>query len=135
MSKNDDRILVLKKLIEEKKKALLERKVRFTPVTNCILTLGQQTYNLNVCDEDVLTMLMVRLNLYLMSAKELDVTLPKFNDYDIKVWIDDIKNKLEVLSYKKEEKELKANQEKLDKLLSDEKRVELEIDEIATMLG
>ena len=43
MSKNDDRILELKKQIEIKKKSISEKKVRFIPETNCVLNMDGMT--------------------------------------------------------------------------------------------
>ena len=48
MSKNDDRILELKKQIEAKKKSISEKKIRFIPETNCVLNMDGMTINLNV---------------------------------------------------------------------------------------
>ena len=73
MSKNDDRILELKKQIETKKKAISEKKVRFIPETNCVLNMDGMTINLNVCSDDTLLLLLIRLNSYLMSAKDLNM--------------------------------------------------------------
>lgn len=134
MSKNDDRILELKKQIDEKKKLLAEKKVRFSPETNCILDLDGNKYNLNVCGDDVLTMLMIKLNTYVMSANDLDISVPGISGYSIETWISDIKNKLAVSGVKREESALKQMESKLDKLLSDDKKTELEIDEIAALL-
>lgn len=135
MSKNDDRILELKKQIKTKEEELAKKKARFVAITNCILIFENENYNINVLNEEQLILLATRINLYIMSAKELKLALPKFNGFELEDWITDIKNKLEVLAYKKEERELKEFQKKLDKLLSDEKRVELELDEIAASLA
>ena len=54
MSKNDDRILELKKQIETKKKSISEKKIRFIPETNCVLNMDGMTINLNVCSDDAL---------------------------------------------------------------------------------
>ena len=132
--KNDDRILELKKQIDEKKKLLAEKKVRFSPETNCILDLDGNKYNLNVCGDDVLTMLIVKLNMYVMSANDLDIPVPEISGYSVEMWIADIKNKLAVSGVKREENVLKQMEAKLDKLLSDDKKTELEIDEIAALL-
>lgn len=134
MSKNDDRILELKKQIDIKKKMLIEKKVRFTPETNCVLELDGVKYNLNVCADDALAMLMIKLNAYVMSAKDLNIPVPKISGYSINMWINDIKSKLAVSTLKREENELKKMESKLDKLLSDDKKTELEIDEIAALL-
>ena len=134
MSKNDTRILELKKQIEAKKKYLSERKVRFSPETNCILDLDGTNQNLNVAADDVLMFLLLKLNLYVMSADDLEMPLPTISGYPVELWISDIKNKLEVSGIRREENNLKAMEAKLDKLLSEEKKTELEIDDIAFLL-
>lgn len=133
MSKNDERVLQLKKIIDEKKS---ERKSvkRFTPLTNCVLVLDNQSYNLNVLQLDDLKILLVKLNMYLMSANDLDIGLD-ISGYNISEWISDVKSKMEIFEYKKKESDLKTLEAKLDKMLSDEKKTELELDEIAALLG
>lgn len=135
MSKNDDRILELKKKIEEKKQALAEKKVGFVPETNCILNMDNFTFNLNVCSDDTLLLLLIRLNAYRMSAKDLDLEGFEISGYDVSLWMKDIQSKLDVSNLKKEESDLKKMEAKLDKLLSDDKKTELEIDDIAALLG
>lgn len=134
MSKNDDRILELKKQIEIKRKAVSVKKIRFIPKTNCVLNMDGITINLNVCSDDALVLLLIRLNSYLMSAVDLGMSDFEISGYSITAWIKDIKSKLEVSSLKKEETDLKKMESKLDKLLSDDKKTELEIDEIANLL-
>ena len=92
------------------------------------------TINLNVCSDDALVLLLIRLNSYLMSAVDLGMSDFEISGYSITAWIKDIKSKLEVSSLKKEEADLKKMEGKLDKLLSDDKKTELEIDEIANLL-
>lgn len=132
---NDNRIIELKKQIETKRKQLLEKTNRFSPETNCILEFKGTTYNLNACSAEMLTLLLVELNMYIMSAADLGVTLPTLSGYPIEMWMTDIKNKISVLSVKQEESNLKKMEVKLDKLLSDDKKTELELDEIASLLG
>jgi len=132
--KNDLKILELKKQIEAKKIDLESRKVRFIPKTNCVLGLDGSNFNLNVLDSNSLTMLMLKLNLYIMSAKELKIQPPIFSGYTVDLWISDINSKLEAIGTKQEESELKIMESKLDKLLSEDKKTELEIDEIASLL-
>lgn len=134
MNKNDDRILELKKQIETKKKAISEKKVRFIPETNCVLNMDGMTINLNVCSDDALVLLLIRLNSYRMSAVNLGMSDFEISGYSITAWIKDIKSKLEISSLKKEGADLKKMESKLDKLLSDDKKTELEIDEIANLL-
>ena len=135
MNKNDDRILVLKKQIEAKKKDLSERKIRFSPETNCVLELDGNKYNLNVLDEGTLMFLILKLNLYNMSADNLKMPHTMLSGYSIDLWISDIKSKLAVAGMKREESDLRRMEAKLDKLLSEDKKTELEIDEIATLLN
>lgn len=134
MSKNDDRILELKKQIEDKRKVISEKKIRFVPETNCVLNMDGMTINLNVCSDDALMLLLIRLNSYFMSAIDLGMSDFEISGYSVTAWIKDIKSKLEVSSLKKEEADLKKMESKLDKLLSDDKKTELEIDEIANLL-
>ncbi len=131
--KNDQRILELKKLIETKKEQL-GKSLRFTPLTNCSLELEGERYNINVLSKEQLTMLMIRLNMYRLSAKDLSIASIEFSGYDVLDWITDIKAKIEILSRKDEERNLKAMEDKLVKLLSDGKKVELELNEIESLL-
>ena len=133
MSKNDERVLQLKEIIDKKKLELKGAK-KFMPLTNCVLDLEGQKYNLNVLKFDDLQLLLVKLNMYLMSAKDLKIDL-KISGFNIAEWITDIKCKIDIFEYKKKEAELKALETKLDKMLSDEKKTELELDEIAALLS
>lgn len=133
MSKNDDRVLQLKKIIEEKKESLKSCKKIFSPITNCILDLDGQKYNINVLQFDELQLLLVKLNMYLMSSSCLNIDL-MISGYCIDDWLDDVNSRLSVLELKKKENELKALENKLNKMLSDEKKTELELDEITALL-
>ena len=78
---------------------------------------------------------MVEINMYLLSAKDLGVE----SDYDISGfkatdWITDLKAKLDDIKKKEEEKKLKLMEDKLTQLLSEDKKTELEIEELANML-
>ena len=134
VSKNDDRILELKKQIDAKKKSISERKIRFSPETNCVLNMDGMTININVCSDDVLLLLLIRLNSYLMSAVDLGMNDFEISGYSVTAWINDIKSKLDVSGLMKEEYDLKRMESRLNKLLSDNKKTELEIDEIAALL-
>ena len=131
MSKNDERVLQLKKLIETKKSELSTQ--RFVPMTNCVLDIEDKKYNLNVLQEKELEFLMVKLNAYSMSADNLKIDLV-ISGYGVNEWLADISGKLAIIIDKKKRDELKALEAKLDKMLSDEKKTELELDEIAALL-
>ncbi|MGV4321182.1 hypothetical protein [Bacillus mojavensis] len=131
---NDQRILKLKKQIEVKKEKL-GKTSRFTPVTNCSLEVDGVRFNINVLDKEKLIMLAVKLNSYLLSAKDLGYE-DQFiiSGYKVEDWLTDIKSRLDILSKKDEERSLKVMEDKLAKLLSEDKKVELEIDEIESLL-
>ena len=131
MSKNDERVLQLKKLIETKKSELSTQ--RFVPMTNCVLDMEDKKYNLNILQEKELEFLMVKLNAYSMSADNLKIDLV-ISGYGVNEWLADISGKLAIIIDKKKRDELKALEAKLDKMLSDEKKTELELDEIAALL-
>lgn len=131
MSKNDERVLQLKKLIETKKAELSTQ--RFVPITNCVLDMEDKKYNLNVLQEKELEFLMVKLNAYSMSADNLKINLV-ISGYGVNEWLTDISGKLAIITDKKKRDELKALEAKLNKMLSDEKKTELELDEIAALL-
>lgn len=134
MSKNDDRILELKEKIEEKKQELSGKNTRFVPVTNCIIELDGMTNNLHTCDSDKLALLLVKLSLYKKEAENLDIDFV-ISGYSIDDWITDIKNKFDVAKTKAEIYNLKTMESKLNELLSEDKKTELEIDDIAALLG
>ena len=131
--KNDERIMQLKKKIEDKRNELAERNSRFVPITNCLLVLDKVTYNLHV---DASEMLLIKLNMIAMSAKDLDIDTSNLiiSGYSLNDWITDVENNLEVQRYKKEKIDLNALEKKLTALLSEDKQTELEIDRLATLL-
>lgn len=131
---NDQRILTLKKQIEEKKNKI-NKSLRFTPTTNCSIEIDGIRHNIQVLSRADLILLMVKLNSYMLSAKDLGMLDDYFiSGYKVEDWISDIKSKIDILSRKEEEKSLKAMEEKLLKLLSDGKKVELELNDIESML-
>ena len=131
--KNDEKILLLKKQIEEKK-AKIEKNKRFTPITNCILTFRGQTYNLNVLTQDELKLLYIELDLIHDKMCEMDWDL-SLSGYPIIIWLEDIQSKLSVLQIRDEVSKLKTMEQKLSDLLSDDKKIELEINAIEEMLS
>jgi hypothetical protein len=132
---NDAKILLLKQQIEEKK-IKLGKSQKFTPLTNCSIEFDGVRTNIQTFNnkEQVINML-VKLNSLAMSAKELELLNEyKISGYSVIDWITDLKAKLDFMGRKEEEQKLKAMEATLDKLLSDEKKVELELDAIAASL-
>lgn len=132
--KNDDNIMKLKEQIQKKKEELSSLSNRVYPTTNCMLVLDRTTFNLHV---DSSEWLLVRLNAYAMSAKDLGLDLDsvQISGFTLNQWIQDVRSFLQVQKYKEEKKKLGDLEKKLDALLSDDKRTELEIDKIAAMLN
>lgn len=131
---NDQRILILKKQIESKKEKL-NKSLRFSPITNCSIDVDGVRFNIQVLPRLELISLMVKLNSYMHSAIDLNVINEyTISGYKVEDWIEDIKSRIDILSHKDEEKKLKAMEDKLHKLLSDGKKVELEINEIESIL-
>lgn len=132
--KNDDNIMKLKEQIQKKKEELSSLSNRVYPKTNCMLVLDRTTFNLHV---DSSEWLLVRLNAYAMSAKDLGLDLDsvQISGFTLNQWIQDVRSFLQVQKYKEEKKKLGDLEKKLDALLSDDKRTELEINKIAAMLN
>lgn len=131
---NDLKVLELKKQIKNKKSVMGDYK-RFMPRTTCILELDGIKYNIHTLTKDQVVHLLVKLNCYRDTADEIGIT--KYYDicgFNINDWICDVDGKLTDIDYKEEMKKLNAMEMKLDKLLSDEKKVELELDDIASFL-
>ena len=134
MNNNDQKILALKEAIAEKKKNIGKGR-RFTPLTSCIIELDGVKSNIQVLKRNELILLFVKLDGYAKSAVEHGyIEGFEINGFHIDSWISDICSRLELIKYKEEESKLKIMEAALDKLLSNEKKTELEISAIEEML-
>lgn len=134
--KNDERILELKKQIADKKENLGKEK-RFVPVTTCILELFGSKINLHtLITVNDINKVLLELNMYSMSGGDLGIDEDEIaiSGFKLSEWIHDVEMKRDSLIYKNEYAKLKKLEEQLDKLLSDDKKTELEIDSIAALL-
>lgn len=134
MAKNDSRIMELKSQIETKRK-LLKDAPKFSPETNCSIELDGTRYNLHAADKSDLIFLLCKLHTLQQAAQfyaysdELMIS-----GYPAKIWINDIRSRLKSMDHNREMKKLAFLESKLNALLSDDKKTELEIDNIASML-
>lgn len=128
MSANDDKILELKNQIAVKKLAL--KKDKFVPITNCSIELDGQRYNIHTLTEETGLLLLLKLNSLYQSAVQLGYTEVRISGYLLSDWITDLQNKLTVLNRKVDEKKLVDMEAKLTSLLSQDKKVELELQNI-----
>ena len=131
---NDEKIMLLKSQIAEKKKGLKGKK-KFSPLTNCSIELDGTRYNLHVSQKELLTNLLIKLNMYRLSVVDLDLEDEYIiSGYNVNEWITDVKLKLEILKYEEEDRKLKRLELQLENLLSNEKKVSLAIDEIEELI-
>ncbi len=137
MSKNDEKILRLKKIIEERKKEL-GKKATFTPITNCSLEVDGQRYNIHALnDYSTIAYLMCKIHAIAISADALGLDAGKIMicGYPASDWLADLKLKMDSVERTRKENDLRSYERKLDALLSSDKKTELEINSIEEALG
>lgn len=132
---NDKKILELRSQIDAKKETLGKKRVRFVPITNCSLEMDGVRVNIQTLTKEQLQMLLIKLNIYHLSATALNMMdVCVLAGYRLNDWMEDVKSRLAMLDVKEEENKLKLMESKLEKMLSDEKKTELELNEIAELL-
>ena len=132
-AQNDEKILKLKEQIAQKKKQL-DKSKRFAPITNCSIDFDGVRSNIHALTKDQLIFLLVKLNGYFISAKALEISDFSVGGYRVEEWMSDIQLRIDILNRKDDENKLKDMEYKLDRMLSDEKKTELEISEIEDLL-
>lgn len=135
MQNNDDRIIELKKLIEEKEKEIVPASL--ASKTTLILDFNGQKYNLNVMTLSELQILFCQLQALQTANEKLSnfYTEPlSIGGFFVVDWLDDIISKMNYLMTKNKKRELESMKKQLDKLLSDGKKTELLLDEIMEKL-
>lgn len=134
-TKNDERIIELKKVIEKKREELNNMHHRFVPRTTCILQLDGETYNLNVSTEN-LKYLLVKVHSLILSADSLKIPAEeiKISGFSLVDWACDISEKIESIKYRDKKRELTNIEKQLNSLLSDDKQTELQIDSLESLL-
>jgi len=132
---NDEKILNLKELINNKRAELANLQSKFIPKTSCILNIDGEGYNLNVSSQNF-DYLLVKINALIASAKSLSINPETVivSGYSLVDWYDDILAKKNTVEYREKKRELNEIEKKLDSLLSSDKQTELQIDAIAELL-
>jgi hypothetical protein len=133
-TKNDELILKLKADIESQKISLGSLK-RFSPITNCVFEQEGKKTNLHILKKDELIAFLIYLNSLRLSANDLGYQDYKVSGFQLSEWIADLKQKLEDIKFKEEETKLKTLEAQLHNLLSQDKKVELEIEDIMKQLN
>lgn len=132
---NDNKIMELRRQITEKK-SLISKDKRMAPVTNCYIELDGVKTNIQTLNKNQLLLMAVKLNSYIMSAKNLEIDERiMISGYSIEDWAEDIRSLVLNINAKVEATNLSAMESRLSKLLSDGKKTELEIGEIEYALG
>lgn len=132
---NDKRIMALQTKIEEKRKEIGEKEY-FRPLTKCQIDIDGTRLNIHTLDRKQSIALLVKLNVLFQSAKELGYEEElEFNGFNIQVWMTDLQEKIRLHNKDQEQKKLNEMEKHLHKLLSDDKKVELEIEGISKELS
>jgi hypothetical protein len=128
---NDTVVLALQKKVELKRDEL-KKSQKFTPVTNCSIEFEEKRYNIHALTKYKAIHLLIKLNAYRLSAQDIGM-IEEFciSGFNIVDWISDLKSKLAHINKKEEQKKLVSMEKKLNLLLSDEKKVEFELDSLA----
>lgn len=134
MNKNDERNEKLLKVIEETEQALVKPEVNLR--TNCTLEIFGCKKNLHVCNTDDLILLKVQINMLIMSANDMEIHPldVKISGFSLSDWMADIDAKIEMAKYKKKKSDLDKMKKKLNDLLSEDRRNEIQLDIIESTL-
>ena len=139
VNKNDDRILELKKKIEEERKNLKEVNSRFQPITSCILEFAGQKFNLNAMSANNLSLLLGLLtvikNATVEIAKKIPINPATIGDYLLDEWIADVQNKLDQVLYREKKAKLDKLEKQLTDLLTGETQTKLIVDNLEDELN
>ena len=135
MKENDDKILELKRKIELEKIKLQEVS-RYVPKTTCVFSVGDNLkINLRVCDVNTLNQLLIIVQTLICTAVPMGLINASFSGFTLEEWKSDIiglRNQKAILDRKAE---ISKYETKLQSLLSDDKKTELEIAAIEDALA
>ncbi|ALA13063.1 hypothetical protein TSARBOMBA_224 [Bacillus phage TsarBomba] len=137
MAKNNDaRILALKKLIEEKREKLGDWNEILKTETNCVFIWNNEKKNIRVLREDELPFFISLFHSLIVSAETQDLPLAsvKMSGNSVQGMLNDCKARFTQLTKAEELRDLQRAEAKLDKLLSEDKKTELELDDLEGML-
>ena len=134
-TKNDEMILQLKKKVEEQKAELTKLPRTLQSETSTVFRTDAENLNLRVMSVEQLKLLKVKLHAYAMAAIDLEIGINEvvISGFSIDKWMHDIDMQISVLTRAEKEKKLKETEAALNRMLSDDKRTELELQELAKM--
>ena len=128
-------ILQLKKKVEEQKTELAKLPRTLQSETSTVFRQDAENLNLRVMSIEQLKLLKVKLHTYIMAATDLEMEQDEvvISGFSIDKWMHDIDMQISVLTRVEKEKKLKETEATLNRMLSDDKRTELELQELAKM--
>ena len=135
---NDEMILKLKQQIANRKAEFDKLPKNFVAETSCIyIDESGEKHNLRVMMADQLVPLRIKLHMYEISADDLGIDIHSFtvSGFTVDKWMHDIQGRLDEIKRRETEKDLKADEKLLDSLLSEDKKTELALKDIAARLG
>lgn len=135
-TQNDALIMVLKDKIEKKKKKL-GSKVKFEPKTTCIIELFGEKINIHTLRIGSIEpyLLMLKSMVDACDYSPVSSTSCIMSGFTLEDWYNDFVSKYNSLKYADDAAELVKLEKKLDAMLSNDKKIELEIEEISKLLG
>lgn len=137
MVNNDARIEALKKVIEEKKNIIAEKDHPVKFITKKILSFDGVVYNFNVLSKADIAVLIGKLMGIGRGLDSYDEDLFEYaiiDGHHISEWVSDLNTQIQNIFVKEEKKTLKALEAKLDTFFSEDKKVQMELDEIELLL-
>lgn len=134
-NKNDVKILQLKEIVEAKKKQIGELKSKnHSYKTKLVFSFDGNSYNLNVCGQEALEFILLKLLIYKKEAEALNFNLT-IEATPIEDYITDIKTKLRIRDIKQKESQLKTMEIELDKKLSADTKNKIDLDNFDDILS
>lgn len=134
-SERDNYVLRLIEDIKTKEKEL-GKKPTFSPKTTCIFTFNNNKINIHTLDVGNVNFYLVYFNSFYLSAIDLsiDPATVIYEGFSINDWIYDLHQRANMLEWAQKSNQCTELKNKLDKLLSEDKQKELQLNNIADLI-
>lgn len=134
-SERDSYVLRLIENIKTKEKDL-GKKPTFNPKTTCIFTFNNNKINIHTLNIDNVNFYLVYFNSFYLSATDLsiDPTTVIYEGFSIDDWIYDLHQRASMLEWTQKSNQCTELKSQLDKLLSEDKQKELQLNNIADLI-
>lgn len=138
-TKNDNKIFELQKKVEEAKENLKKRvdESKHIPITSCKFNFFGQDVNIHTLNKSTCLKyfsILANMRTTLINCG-IDPNIIDYEGYSISDIAEDLYRRYRMLDYKEEEEKLKNLESRLIELLSNDARVEMEIDNLSKMLN